>query len=476
MSQALLAGLPLLVACGALALRMPALRAALLGILVALGVVAVPFRDHLSELGSGLVGWAPTLIEVLVILGGGIALSRIMDRSGAQGVLADWVGRLTGGPVPTALLVVHGVTPFAESVTGFGVGVMVGVPLLVAAGFGPHRAAVLGLLGLCAVPWGALGPGTIIAGRLIGASAQEVGVATAWPNLLVFVGVGVAAVLIASPGRPAPVHLGAALLSGLLVGLGVLASNILIGMAPSGALGALLAIVGHVLVRRAQGAPVRMAREVRRALVPYGVLLAGILVSAWTVPLLPVGGAGALLTSPGTWLVVTCLVAVSWTRLAGPERAAVAREVVSMWQGVALPTAAFLALGVVMVLGGLTEPLARALGSTGPFALVLTPVIGALGGCVTGSGAGANSMFAAGTGAVAPGLGVSPVGLVGVQNAAACLLTMASPARVLLAVVSTPRDGVAEADRASLPRVTRSVLVVDLVLVACLAAWNLVVL
>lgn len=476
MNQALLAGLPLLVACGALALRMPALRAALLGIVVALGVVTTTFRDHLDELATGLLAWVPTLVEVLVILGGGIALSRIMDRSGAQQRLADWIGGLAGGPVPTVLLVVHGVTPFAESVTGFGVGVMVGVPLLVAAGFSPHKAAVLGLLGLCAVPWGALGPGTIIAGRLIGATADEVGLATAWPNLVVFVGVGLAAVLIATPGRPAPRHLGAAVLSGLLVGAGVLASSAFIGMAPSGALGALVAIAGHVLVRRAQGAPVRMSRPVRRALVPYVVLLAGILTSAWAVPRLAVGDAAPLLMSPATWLVVTAVVAVPWLGLDTGGRAVVAREVGSMWRGVALPTAAFLALGVVMVLGGLTEPLAAALGATGPVALVLTPVIGALGGYVTGSGAGANSMFAAGTAAVAPGLGVSPVALVGVQNAAACLLTMAAPSRVLLAIVSTPTEGVPEGDRADLARVTRSVLVVDLVLVAALAGWNLLVL
>lgn len=473
---ALLAGLPLLVICAALALRMAALRAALLGILVAVVVVATAFGDNLGALGAGLVDWLPTVVEVLLILGGGIALSRIMERSGAQQVLADWIGALTGGAVPTTLIVVHGVTPFAESVTGFGVGVMVGVPLLVAAGFTPHRAAVLGLLGLCAVPWGALGPGTIIAGELIGSTPDEVGVATAWPNIVVFLGVGIAAVLFASPGRPRPVHLLAAVVSAVLVWAGVLTSSLLIGMAPSGALGALVAIIGHLLWRRFRGTAIAVPRRVRHALVPYAVLLTGILAATWTVRSLELTGAGAYLASPATWLVVTCLTALWWLPLPRDTRRPVLHESISMWQHVALPTAAFLALGVVMVLGGLTGPLAEALAATGPVALVLTPVIGAVGGFVTGSGAGANSMFAAGTGAVAPGLGVAPVALVGVQNAAACLLTMASPARVLLAVRSCPTQGVSPANQATLPRVTRAVLLVDVVLVAALAGWSLVVL
>lgn len=90
--------------------------------------------------------------------------------------------------------------------------------------------------------------------------------------------------------------------------------------------------------------------------------------------------------------------------------------------------------------------------------------------------AGSNSMFAAAQAAVADGIGVPQPAFVGVQNAAACLLTMASPSRVILAVRCAPSGGVRPEDRATLPRVTRSVLVVDVVLVAALAAWNLVLL
>jgi lactate permease len=49
-------------------------------------------------------------------------------------------------------VVVIGAAPFFESVTGFGVAVVISAPILLAAGFSPLRAAVLASWGQCAVP------------------------------------------------------------------------------------------------------------------------------------------------------------------------------------------------------------------------------------------------------------------------------------------------------------------------------------
>lgn len=474
MILAALASLPLVVVYVLLAFRVSALRAALTGMLIVLVLVATTFRGQADQVLPGVVSWLPTAVEVLVIIGGGIALARIMIVSGAQDVLAGCLGRLTGGPVATALLVVHGVTPFAESVTGFGVGVLVGVPLLVAAGFGPHRSAVLGLLGLCAVPWGALGPGTIIAARLIGVTPDEMGLATAWPNVVVTVGVGIAAVLMVPEGRT-PRAVLAATLSGLVLATGILLSSLFIGMAPSGALGGLTAVAAHLTWRRLRGTSIAVPPQVCRALVPYGVLLGGILLSTAAVGVLDAPAPWSAATSPAVWLVLTCVVAVRWTGLGRPAVRHLLGEVGHLWRQTALPTAAFLGLGVLMVLGGLTEPLGRAIEATGPVALVAGPAVGAFGGFITGSSTAANSMFAAAQGAVAEGIGVSQLAFVGVQNAAAAALTMANPARVLLAVRYASM-GVPPEQQATLPSVTREVLAVCVVLVLTLGVWNLLLL
>ena len=479
MMPSALASLPLIVVSVLLALRVSAMRSATAGIVVAGVLIATVFRDGAGDVAPGLLRWLPTAVEVVVIIVAGIALARILGASGAQDILAGWLGRLTGGPVATALLVVHGVTPFAESVTGFGVGVLVGVPLLAAAGFSPHRSAVLGLLGLCAVPWGALGPGTIIAGRLISETPDAVGLATAWPNLVVTVGVGIAAVLMVPGGRsPGAVLVGVA--SGLVLGAGILASSLLIGMAPSGALGGLLAVVAHLAWRRTHGTRVTLPRQVRHALGPYLVLLVGVLASTVAVTTLGVPGPWAAVASPALWLVLTCLFALRWLAVDRATTRRLVDDVAHLGRQTALPTAAFLLLGVLMVLGGLTVPIGEAIQATGPVALVLGPAVSAFGGFVTGSGAGANSMFVAAQAAVAEGLGVSVLAFVGVQNAAAGVLTMASPARVLLAVRSVPTDATmadgSVGPPATVAKVTREVLLVNVVIVLMLGLWNVVLL
>ena len=91
------------------------------------------------------------------------------------------------------LLVVHGVTPFAESLTGFGIGVTIGIPLLAHFGLPARTVAVIGLLGLCAVPWGSMGPGTLIAATMSGLSFHDLGVTSAAISLIPFVVTGIIA-------------------------------------------------------------------------------------------------------------------------------------------------------------------------------------------------------------------------------------------------------------------------------------------
>lgn len=198
------------------------------------------------------------------------------------------------------------------------------------------------------------------------------------------------------------------------------------------------------------------------------------------VTTLGVPGPWAAVASPALWLVLTCLFALRWLAVDRATTRRLVDDVAHLGRQTALPTAAFLLLGVLMVLGGLTVPIGEAIQATGPVALVLGPAVSAFGGFVTGSGAGANSMFVAAQAAVAEGLGVSVLAFVGVQNAAAGVLTMASPARVLLAVRSVPTDATmadgSVGPPATVAKVTREVLLVNVVIVLMLGLWNVVLL
>src|SRR3546814_15127026 len=82
-------------------------------------------------------------------------------------------------PGRRVLVLVLGLSVFFESITGFGIGIIVTAPLFMALGFAPLRAAFLSLLGQCAVPWGALGIGTILGSELTGVPVERMGVLAA---------------------------------------------------------------------------------------------------------------------------------------------------------------------------------------------------------------------------------------------------------------------------------------------------------
>src|SRR5699024_7074420 len=119
----------------------------LLGTLAAGGVAVTCFAAPVQSLVSACNDTFWTLIKFLAIIGGGVLLSGVMDRTGAQRRLAGWLSA-DGPTVASAMLMTHGVVPFLETVTGFGVSVLIGLPLLLSFGFTPYRAALLTLLGL----------------------------------------------------------------------------------------------------------------------------------------------------------------------------------------------------------------------------------------------------------------------------------------------------------------------------------------
>ena len=151
----LVAGAPFVVAGMALLVfRWPAawsgvaaLAAALAGALLDPGLEA----PGLVEAFWGGVG---TSGRVLYVLFGGLLLYNLLSAGGAVLGVSEFLGRLEPEKEALALVVVIGAAPFFESVTGFGVAVVISAPILLGAGFSPLRAAVLSSWGQCAVPWG----------------------------------------------------------------------------------------------------------------------------------------------------------------------------------------------------------------------------------------------------------------------------------------------------------------------------------
>jgi lactate permease len=79
---------------------------------------------------------------------------------------------------------------FLESVTGFGVGAIFALASLRSMGVIGAPAGAMALLALCLIPWGGLGPGTLLGAALIGQPVQEVARITALPNALWLLALG----------------------------------------------------------------------------------------------------------------------------------------------------------------------------------------------------------------------------------------------------------------------------------------------
>ncbi|MBR3189199.1 L-lactate permease [Bosea sp. (in: a-proteobacteria)] len=459
----LLSALPALSTILALAVGARSLHAALLGVGTAALAILLAFPLPPDSILPTTLLWTPILMEVLLIVAGGLLLSEVLRQAGGQAALASWISGRAGQGVGAILLVVHGVTPFAESLTGFGIGVTIGIPLLAHFGLPPRKVAAIGLIGLCAVPWGSMGPGTLIAATMSGLSFRDLGVASAAISIIPFVMTGVIAAWLAAT----PQECGTAVLQGALSGvaltLAIAAANLLFGTAPAGALGALVMIILHVLLGHRRSGSVRLEAVGRRALLSYAVLLGGVLAAGWAVRTSGLSENWRYLGSPALWLFI----AAAWFAHGRPAPRSL-RKAWASWREVAPVTGLFILLGILMAVSGMAAHLARTLAGAGTAYLAAAPFVGAVGGFVTGSNAGANAMFATTQAEIARSLGVDVLWFMAIHNVAAAFLLMASPGKIEMAVQLSPAGAVEHRRWVQL-----ATLSVALVVVTALAVLNI---
>lgn len=438
----LMAALPIVLTLGLLPTKLPSWVAPGAGLVAALLIAVWWFHAPWADLGEAFGGGAGTVVEVLAIIGGGILLARVMDRTGAQQRIATWLSAGGGPTVSTALLMVTGVVPFLESVTGFGVSVIIGLPLLLALGFTPLRAALLSLLGLTVAPWGSMAPGTLLGSEIAGVSLLDMGLVSGVFNSVAFVLGGATAAVVAGRGsrevgafrgeltvRTYAVWAVTGAAAGLIQAGTVMLANLLLGTAVAGAVASLvMAAAWALLISRGRLRPTPW-----RFLAPYLILLFGTILGQVLERTLLPNGAGEVLGSPALWSITGALAGVVILNMERVHRWLLPRETGRMWLGTAIPTGLYLLLGYAVSGGGLADSLAAALTSLGGGFLFLVPFIGGLGGYITASNTGANAMFGGTQTAAAHALGVEPLWVMGAQNAGAGIGCLTSPARIELA-------------------------------------------
>jgi lactate permease len=370
---------------------------------------------------------------VLFVLFGGLLLYNLLSAGGAVDAVSGFLGRVEPDRVSLAAVVVVGVAPFFESVTGFGVAVVISAPILLAAGFTPLRAAVLATWGQCAVPWGALGVGTVIGAHLAGTDFGILSDSSALLSLPLFPVYGLAAVALADGWSGLRRRGAEAVVLGLVAGLGTLLTSVYLVPELSGAVGGLVAVAVFLTRRRR-----RLAGVPLRALLPYAFLLA-LLAAANGIGVLRsvLEDLGPIFDGPGLPLLVSGVFAAVVFGLDGDWIGAAARRTVAQWLPTAGAVLTFVLAGEVVAGSGAAGLLAGGAEALDGLFPAVSPVLAALGGALTGSNAASNALFMPLQVEAARGLDLSTGLTAAVQNVAGSHASMLSPQRLVLAATAT---------------------------------------
>ncbi len=436
---------------------------ALLPLLLVLGLLA---SGRASALVAGLAGLAATLAASAVIVTqqqGGAALAGLFLRETSAGHWLSWhviaiiaagmffyrCQQARGAGANGATLeanprrlwaVCFLLAPFAESVTGFGVGYIIALAALRRLGLGGMSALLLGLYSQSLVPWGALATGTTVGATLAGLTPNELGLSSALlqiPIHAMYLGLYWRFAREAGFATTTAQKLDDALWTALLLGLVWLANRYtdveIAGAAPT----AFLLAVRFWRDERPDTARLKSALH---ANAPYVALtlalcatrlvppLRDFLKPLWSMRPFENQPAFAPLYAPGFWLVSIGVIVVWLAR--APLGRVLAETGKGAWRSCAV-TLLFVVMAEFYVGSGMAQTIAEALRAVaGRDAATSVPLFAAVGGFLTGGGSAANAMLMPMVTALARAIAVDPAWIAAIQNSVCTNLTMLSPIRV----------------------------------------------
>lgn len=402
----LLALLPLIVVIAALVLGIDIIVSALCGLAVAVAyclladaspvALSPALSPDLSPAQAlGLAGQNALILAatVALVLIPGQAFNLVLDRSGALKRITAFVAAQRIDAATKALIIVLGLVPAIESLTGFGVSLFVMVPIVMHL-FPIDQALRLSLLSMNIMPWGTLALATVVGAQLAGQSADELGLRTAFFSAAVFPLLGAIAAHTLAPAA-AKLRLRGILL-GLVTGGGLIAGHFLLPVDGVGiAAGLLTTLVGYVLYREPKGSAGNLA-----SLLPYALLLALLMVTKLIVSALgdlprqfaPTSGnlVFAWYSSPGIALLMAAAISYLSSSRPAIRLADVFTKVARPLLGISI----FILLSQVMMTSGAIARIAGAVeGLDDRLLYGVAPLLGSLSGYITGSNLGGNVLM-----------------------------------------------------------------------------------
>lgn len=482
----LLAFLPILLSLVLLVVfKVSSLRTAVVGYLLTVSIALIPSPFHTSygSLESASLKGVFVSLIVIYVLVFGLLLYNLLKAGGAIQAISHLFTRYTTSPVEQALLISAALGPFLEATSGFGIGIVIAAPLYLELGFESNQVALLSLLTQSAVPWGALAVGTVLNAELSLVSLHALGIWSALLSIPLFLFYTVAVVVIAGGVKAVRGHLVSILTSWGLLSFFTWFANAFLSTQVAGVVAGLIAAFGlllfwqvlhrvqakagigqtaaavdpvqsHSLSKRSLSNDTLSGRTIFKSLLPYGVLLAFLFASNWIPPfrewlqeflVIRVSSFQYqldLLYNPGFALLLASVVAVFTYRLHREQLGASLLATAKQVYPAALSTMGFVAMSTVMQQAGMIHVIAQnAAMLFGTAFIAISPLIGGLGGFITGSNSAANAMLAPFQSAMSHKLHTSTLVYATAQNVSASNMTMASPSRVALAAAISGQSG-----------------------------------
>ena len=448
LNNTLIALVPLLLSVAAIALwRQSALRAGLLGIVGTVGIILTSSSYQLSlpSAVQSLSTGAYNTLNISLVLLGGVSLYRVLEKSGALQEIANSIIAAIAEPVHRLLALVLGASVFFESATGFGVGIVVVAPLYIALGYAPLQAAVLALLGQCAVPWGALSVGTVLGAEISGIPEARLGLLTAVFNFPITALFGFAALRVAGLLSRRAIRF--LVLYAFMLSVLLWLCTLFVGVELAGCLAGLFVVIFAVAATRSKR-PEPESMSVQKlpllAFVPFAALMLMLFVTRLvpgvgkelkgiTVPVTHTHSI-ALFYHAGFLLLLSAMVGLLVFPAARSGFKTLLATVTRQWMLATLAVASFIVFGQLMSDADMTGQIARSIASVSPVQyLFMVPVIGALGGFLTASNAASNALFMTLQTTAATELNLPADVVAASQNASGSNVTLASPGRLIFA-------------------------------------------
>ncbi len=343
------------------------------------------------------------VLELLVgvVIFSGLLFVETSGRGGGLGALSGVIEGLSLPPPRAVILIALGVGVMLESLTGYGVSMLVTVPLLLRI-VGRTQAICLALIGMSLMPWGALSVAALLGAELSGLAPETLA------DAIVTTSGPIAAILplfclwfVRAAGARDVVY---AVLVGVVLTVGIASTSHWIGVEVAGVGGGVAVIVFSLLFASSR----EELREVlaEPAILPYGLLMIGVVLQKLIVPhltALDIAPAVAtervsfrVLDSPGMALLVVTLLLLTMRPdlLRAGEKPPLFRHVVNKsWRALASIFFFLVTARLLVEVGGISA-LAGALSEIGIYpAVVVIAVLGGVGAYVTGSGVTSNALF-----------------------------------------------------------------------------------